>query len=345
MKVLHLLSTSKYSGAENVACQIIKMFSNDDRFDMVYCSPDGDIKNTLTEKGIKFCPLHSLNVSNVKEAIREQKPDIVHAHDMRASFIAALACEKTTLVSHIHNNAYDSRGISIKSIAYTFAGFKAKHIFWVSDTSFSGYFFHNMFKNKSSILYNVIDVDALIENMKKDNTEYNYDVIYVGRLTYPKNPQRLLKVLKQAIGKKPDLKIAIIGSGELENETIKLAKELGIDSNIFFGGFQKNPLKMMHDSKVMIMTSRWEGTPMCALEGMALGLPLVSTPVDGLKKLVKNGETGYLSDCDDELSKHIVSIVENNDLHQKLSENSRQASQVINDKSVYIDELRKVYLK
>lgn len=52
-----------------------------------------------------------------------------------------------------------------------------------------------------------------------------------------------------------------------------------------------------------------------------------------------------LSDCDDELSERIVSIVENNDLHQKLSENSRQASQVINDKKVYIDELRKVYLK
>lgn len=345
MKVLHLLSTSKFSGAENVACQIIKMISNDDRFDMVYCSPDGDIKNTLIEKGIKFRPLHSLSVSNVKKAIQEQNPDIIHAHDMKASFIAALACGKIPLVSHIHNNAYNSRGVSLKSIAYTFAGFKAKHIFWVSDTSFSGYFFHNMFKSKSSILYNIIDVDALIENMKKDNTEYDYDIIYVGRLTYPKNPQRLLKVLKQAIGKKPDLKIAIIGSGELENETIKLAKELGIDSNIFFGGFQKNPLKMMHDSKVMIMTSRWEGTPMCALEGMALGLPLVSTPVDGLKKLVKNGETGYLSDCDDELSKRIVSIVENNDLHQKLSENSRQASQVINDKKVYIDELRKVYLK
>lgn len=345
MKVLHLLSTSKFSGAENVACQIIKMISNDDRFDMVYCSPDGDIKNTLIEKRIKFRPLHSLSVSNVKKAIQEQNPDIIHAHDMKASFIAALACGKIPLVSHIHNNAYNSRGISLKSIAYTFAGFKAKHIFWVSDTSFSGYFFHNMFKSKSSILYNIIDVDALIENMKKDNTEYDYDIIYVGRLTYPKNPQRLLKVLKQAIGKKPDLKIAIIGSGELENETIKLAKELGIDSNIFFGGFQKNPLKMMHDSKVMIMTSRWEGTPMCALEGMALGLPLVSTPVDGLKKLVKNGETGYLSDCDDELSERIVSIVENNDLHQKLSENSRQASQVINDKKVYIDELRKVYLK
>lgn len=234
MKVLHLLSTSKFSGAENVACQIIKMISNDDRFDMVYCSPDGDIRNRLIEKGIKFRPLHSLSVSNVKKAIQEQNPDIIHAHDMKARFIAALACGKIPLVSHIHNNAYNSRGISLKSMAYTFAGFKSKHIFWVSDTSFSGYFFHNIFKNKSSVLYNIIDVDALIENMKKDNTEYDYDIVYVGRLTYPKNPQRLLKVLKQAIGKKPDLKIAIIGSGELENETIKLEKNWALIATFFW---------------------------------------------------------------------------------------------------------------
>ena len=39
---------------------------------------------------------------------------------------------------------------------------------------------------------------------------------------------------------------------------------------------------MLHDSKVMLMTSLWEGTPMCAVEAMALGVPIVTTPTDGL---------------------------------------------------------------
>ena len=52
MKVLHLLASNKYSGAENVVCQIISMFK--DEVEMVYCSPNGEIENTLRDKKIKF---------------------------------------------------------------------------------------------------------------------------------------------------------------------------------------------------------------------------------------------------------------------------------------------------
>ena len=52
MKVLHLLASNKYSGAENVVCQIIKMFNNS--VEMVYCSVDGPIAQTLKDKGIKW---------------------------------------------------------------------------------------------------------------------------------------------------------------------------------------------------------------------------------------------------------------------------------------------------
>ena len=49
MRVLHVLASNKYSGAENVACQIIKMF--DGEVEMAYCSPDGEIAKSLHEKG------------------------------------------------------------------------------------------------------------------------------------------------------------------------------------------------------------------------------------------------------------------------------------------------------
>lgn len=44
---------------------------------------------------------------------------------------------------------------------------------------------------------------------------------------------------------------------------------------------------------MMIMTSLWEGTPMCALEALAMGIPIVSTPVDGLCDLIENGKNGF----------------------------------------------------
>ena len=43
MKVMHVLNSRIYSGAEKVVCQIIKSFRDEDGMEMVYCSPDSDI--------------------------------------------------------------------------------------------------------------------------------------------------------------------------------------------------------------------------------------------------------------------------------------------------------------
>ena len=205
MKVLHLLQSNRFSGAENVVCQIIGMMKNEPNIEMVYCSRDGQISEALNERNIAFAPIKELSVKEVKRVIKEQKPDIIHAHDMGASFVAARACGKIPLISHIHNNNFNSRGLSAKSIAYYFAARKSKHIFWVSQSSFDGYAFHKSLKGKSSVLYNIIDVNALYEKTELDGNSYNYDVIYVGRLTYPKDPQRLMRVLKRACAVCPGL--------------------------------------------------------------------------------------------------------------------------------------------
>lgn len=343
MKVLHLLQSNQFSGAENVVCQIISMMKNEPDMEMVYCSRDGQIAEALDERNIPFAPIKELSVKEVKRVIKEQNPDIIHAHDMRASFYAALACGKIPLISHIHNNAFDSRGLSAKSIAYIYAAKKAKHIFWVSQSSFDGYAFHKFFRKKSTVLYNIIDIDALYEKMKLDENVYNYDVIYVGRLTPQKNPRRLMAVLQKVCIKRPNARIAIVGTGELEEETKKLCNELNLQNNVQFLGFRSNPLKMLHDSKVMVMTSRWEGTPMCALEAMALGVPIVSTPVDGLKDLVINGKSGYLSDDDQKLSSEILEIINDQTFHDKYSNYIKTQAVEINDVERYREIITDVY--
>lgn len=343
MKILHLLESPHFSGAENVVCQIIGMMREEKNIEMIYSSRDGQIREVLEERNITFAPIRELTVKEVKRVIEEQQPDIIHAHDMRASFIVALACGKIPLISHIHNNAFDSRGISKKSIAYFYAGLKAKHIFWVSDSSFEGYAFHRFLEKKSTVLYNIINIEELYDKMHKDLKEYDYDVVYLGRLTHQKNPQRLISILKIVIENFPGIKIAIIGTGDLEDETKRLVKECGLLNNISFLGFQSNPLKILHDSKVMIMSSRWEGTPMCALEAMALGVPIVSTPVDGLKDIVRSGENGYLSDDDNELANKILLVVKNKEIHKKWSEQIFVDAKQINDIEKYRSEILQTY--
>lgn len=319
--VLHILPSNSFSGAENVVCQIIKMFSGSD-YKMYYCSPDGRIRDALEENNIDFLPLREFSVKELKRVISETKPDIIHAHDMRAGFYVSLACGKIPFVSHVHNNNFDSRGLSLKSLLFYHAAKKAKHIFWVSESSFEGYKFHDRFKDKSSVLYNVIDKAALIKKMETDSSEYDFDIAYVGRLTEPKDPIRLMNVFAEIIKMAPDVKIAVAGTGDMAEQTKSFAKQLSITDNVKFLGFMSNPYKLLYSSKLMIMTSRWEGTPMCALEAMALGVPIVSTPTDGLCELVDDGKTGFLSSDDAVLAEKCTDIIKNAGLRQTLSENT-----------------------
>ncbi len=342
MKVMHVLNSRIYSGAEKVVCQIIKSFRGD--VEMVYCSPDSDIvRQMLAEQDVTFLPMEKMSTAELKRVIAEQKPDLIHAHDMRASFFSALCCGKIPLVSHIHNNAYDARGLSPKTVAYLLAGFKAKHILWVSNSSFEGYAFHKLFAKKSSVLYNIIDTEVIFDKKAQDENTYDYDMIYVGRLTFQKDPQRLMRLCARLKESKPDLKVAIVGTGELEAEVKQLCEELGISGNVHFLGFQPNPIKMVHDSKAMILTSRWEGTPMCALEAMALGTPVVSTPSDGMKDLIDDGVTGYLTDDDALMAEKLLAIIENPDHRNFLGENARKKFNGINDGPRYKQAIADCY--
>lgn len=342
MKVMHVLNSRIYSGAEKVVCQIIHAFQGE--VEMVYCSPESDIVRKMVEaQGVTYLPMKTMSVSELSRVIREQKPDLIHAHDMRAGFFSALCCGKIPLVSHIHNNAYDARGLSPKTVGYLLAGFRAKHIFWVSQSSFDGYAFHKLFAKKSSVLYNVIDTDEIYTKLSQDSNSYDYDLIYVGRLTYQKNPQRLLRLCARLKESKPDLKVAIVGTGELEEELKALCKELNLEDTVRFLGFQPNPIKMVACSKAMTLTSRWEGTPMCALEAMALGTPVVSTPSDGMKDLLTDGVSGYLTESDEQMAIDLLKIFTQPEHRKLLAENARKKFDSLNDGEAYKRAIRTAY--
>jgi glycosyltransferase involved in cell wall biosynthesis len=344
MKVMHLLNSRIYSGAEKVVCQIIKSFRGVEGMEMVYCSPDSDIvRQMLAEQDVTYLSMETMSIRELKRVIAEQKPDLIHAHDMRASFFSALCCGNIPLISHIHNNAYDARGLSAKTVAYLLAGFRAKHILWVSNSSYEGYAFHKFFAKKSSVLYNIIDTEQIFEKKAKDETSYDYDMIYVGRLTFQKDPQRLMRLCARLKDRKPDLKVAVVGTGELEEEVKNLCQELNIQDNVQFLGFQPNPIKMIHDSKAMILTSRWEGTPMCALEAMALGTPVVSTPSDGMTDLLDDGVNGYLTDDDEQMAQNLLKIMNDSDHRSLLGENAKKKFAQINDAPRYKQAIADCY--
>ena len=344
MKVLHLLQSNRFSGAENVVCQIISMMKDYPNVEMAYCSQDGQIREALAERGIKFYPLtDGFTVSEVKRVLKEYKPDIIHAHDMRASFIAARSAGKTKIVSHIHNSDFEARKISPKSVAYLLGLPKFSSVIWVSNSCFKSYYFSKFFAKKSKILYNVIDGEAVLKRAESDENNYSYDIAYVGRLANPKNPQRLVKIVSLLKNQKPDIKVALVGSGDLEDETKSLAEALGVSKNIEFLGFMSNPLGVLKSAKVMVMTSDREGLPMTALEAMALGVPIVSTPTDGLCDVVKAGVTGYLEWDEAKFADRVLELITDDNLQKAFSDLTLKEFEKINDTENYKDVLKDAY--
>lgn len=340
MKVLHLLASNTFSGAENVVCQIMDMLK--DEVDMVYCSPEGPIEETLKEKGLNYHPIDKVDTVGLEMVLEEVKPDIIHAHDVRASIVASKFAKKYKVISHIHGN--DKRKmskLSIKSMMYNWASKKMNHIFMVSNSCLNDYCFKRSIENKTTILHNIINTEKLKEKAKEDKNKYEFDVCYLGRLTEVKNPIRLLEIVNVLAKLRPSIKCAVVGDGDLREQCEAFVKENNLEENVKFFGFLNNPYKVLQASRVMLMSSINEGTPMALLEAFALGVPLVSTKVDGAVELITNELMGDLYDTNDEAVEKIIKILDRNkEDYKKYLENF---SKEFNNIETYKNKILSIY--
>lgn len=341
-RILHILSTNTLSGAENVAADICMMFR--DEYEMAYCSLDGPIKDSLCDRGVNFIPLKKLNVLGLRECLKTFKPDIIHAHDIRASVYASFISFNIPVISHLHGNQKAMRKISIKSILYLISTFKVKTIIAVSDSCINDFVFKRIIKRKAVVIKNVIHLKRLEILMDKDEENYNFDFVFLGRLSYPKDPKRVALVASNVLKKCSFAKFGVIGDGELQKEMINVFEEQNVIDRVVFTGKLPYPYKALKSAKCLLMCSIYEGLPIAALEAMALGVPVVSTPVDGIKDLIINNQTGYLSNDNIELENHIIDLITNELLYKKVRRNIYGKIKLINNESYFKMKLNEFYV-
>lgn len=344
-KILHILKSNKFSGAENVVCQIINLFNENEEYEeMIYVSPEGPISDTLREKNIKYVPIKKLSVSEIKRVIKEYKPDIVHAHDMSATVICSLfASKKRRIISHIHGTFKTLSSKNLKSFIFYLAAKRCSKIVFVSNETYNSFIYKDKFKEKCILLRNIINPAEISLKIASDKEDYENDIIFLGRLTEVKNPERFISIIEQVKESINEVKVAIVGDGELKEKIENIIKEKNLQDNVKMYGFMKNPYKLLSQSKVLVMTSISEGTPMVALEAMMNGLAIVSTPVDGLKEIVNKDKNGFLSDSDSELSEFIVNFLKKEKIREKMSEHAKELFNEINNIGIYKKFLEEIY--
>jgi len=149
-------------------------------------------------------------------------------------------------------------------------------------------------EEKIKVIYNPYPIDEIRELAKEPLGSYEEIfkhpiLITAGRLTKQKGQWYLLRIFKALKEKHKDLKLVILGEGELKDYLVGLSEELGLKTyiwdrdellesfDVYFLGFQKNPFKFTARSKLFVFPSLWEGFPNALVEAMACEVPVVSS--------------------------------------------------------------------
>ncbi|SDS00729.1 glycosyltransferase family 4 protein [Gramella sp. MAR_2010_147] len=156
-------------------------------------------------------------------------------------------------------------------------------------------------------------------------------ILWVRALHKVYNPEMAILVLEKLLETYPNAELCMVGpqkDGSLKKlEEVVERKKLPV---IFKGKLEKMEwIKLSKKYDIFLNTTSIDNTPVSVIEGMALGLPVVSTKVGGIPYLISDEENGILvpPNNPDEMVSAIQRLLTNPQLAEKLSINARKEAE------------------
>ncbi|MFK8031697.1 MAG: glycosyltransferase family 4 protein [Gammaproteobacteria bacterium] len=173
--------------------------------------------------------------------------------------------------------------------------------------------------------------DKLLEGFSLDARLARIDngepakLLFLSRIVKEKGVMEALQAFKLLVKANDRLTLTMAGDGPMLDEAKQYAKDNGLEDKISFPGFVSGDEKrrVLTDADMYIFPSYTEGMPNSVLEAMAFGLPVVATPVGGIKDVVKKGEHGFLLDenTPEAIAAFVEKIIGDRDLQKSMSSN------------------------
>lgn len=323
IRVIHLLSSNSLSGAEKVAISIIN--SCTENVESFYASPSGKINHDLEKIGIRNIQIDKVNPLSIFKMIKQHKPDVVHAHDFRASIKLAftpIACKK---ISHIHQNPPWMNKLNLYTIFYLVSCLFYNRIYSVSDQIFKDTLINKYFHSKIKNAPNHINDNEIKELAKKELYDKKYDLMFIGRFSEEKDPLRFIKIVEEIVRKKIYIRSVMVGDGKLKDLCLDYINKNNLNDNIDLLGYLSNPYPVMNSSKILVITSKWEGFGLVAAEALVLGKPVAAPPVGGLLNII-NDYNGKLCLSNEDYYNFLISILINDIKYKKVSLSARSSA-------------------
>ncbi len=261
------------------------------------------------------------------------KPDLVHIHSSfgpsfyrKLPFIYMASWAKKPIINHIHGadfdefytNSSEKKRQQIKKVYG-----KCKILVALSE-EWKQRLEKIVSKEKIIVIenYSILHEDALKERCSRES---NHEILFLGELGRRKGCYDIPEVIEDVVKDIPDVKFILAGAGSAQEETAikQLIKEKGIEQNVEFPGWVRGNQKdkLLRESDVFFLPSYNEGMPMSILDAMGYGLPIVSTTVGGIPKIVHDGENGFCFEPGNvmEMGKAIENLLENKRVEASIS--------------------------
>ncbi len=170
---------------------------------------------------------------------------------------------------------------------------------------------------------------------EKISTLTNKRVLAVGKQSYQKGYDRLLRSWQLVIAQFPDWTLDIYGTINKEEGLDVLSDELGVADSVNFYPPEKNIGAKYAEASIYVMSSRYEGFGMVLTEAMAYGVPCVSFDCPyGPSDIIDHNKNGLLVENHklEDLASSISDLIKDKDKRVLMGEKSR------NDVQRYLPE-------
>ncbi|MFA7302335.1 MAG: glycosyltransferase [Candidatus Paceibacterota bacterium] len=177
-------------------------------------------------------------------------------------------------------------------------------------------------RDKFTVIYNGVDTEMIVKDVQslgpqRDAIRMQIGVspssrvfLTVSRLVAQKNHKLMLDAFAKVARHVDEVRLLIVGDGALMTELRTRARELGIAGSVVFVGEHSETHRFYIAGDYFILTSRHEGFCIAAMEGLAFGMPLISTRVAGVSEYLRDGRNGFFVGPDpDDVAKKMERVL------------------------------------
>ncbi len=139
----------------------------------------------------------------------------------------------------------------------------------------------------------------------------------------------------------PDLHLILVGEGPDEQMLKDRVREMGLDDNVTFFPFTREPMYVFERIDILVLSSLYkEGLPNVLLEAMSMNVPVISSKMAGVPEIIKDGKTGYMVEPgkSGQLAGAISKLWSDRAAYKKISRNGRKLMEESFDKEVQFAE-------